>query len=111
MSAASSWTMSADAPPTKLVNSLSCTELTSTGTMCTWIDGCDLFHDETMLFIAFTVVGCHTYVAKLRFVTFCLDFPACAVEATRATHSMIAVQSPTDLRIEDPPFLGTSTSP
>jgi hypothetical protein len=79
--------------------------------MWTWIDGCDLFHDETIAFIAFTVVGCQTYVAKLRFVTFDLDFPACAVEARRATHSTIAVQSPMDLRIEDPPFFGTSTSP
>ena len=76
MSAASSWTMSADVPPTKLVRSLSWTELTSTGTMCTWIDGCVLFHESTIEFIAATVVGCHTYVAKLRLTTFDFAFPA-----------------------------------
>ena len=60
MSAASSWTMSAEVPPTNDVSSLSCTELTSTGTIETWIDGCVLFHDATMSFIAATVVGCQT---------------------------------------------------
>ena len=60
MSAASSWTMSAAVPPTKLVSSLSCTELTSTGTIETWIDGWLLFHDATISFIAFTVAGCQT---------------------------------------------------
>ena len=60
MSAASSWTMSAAVPPTKLVSSLSCTELTSTGTICTWIDACDLFQAATISFIAATVVGCQT---------------------------------------------------
>ena len=33
------------------------------------------------------------------------------VDSWNKTHSRIAVQSPTVLRIEDPPFLGTSTSP
>jgi hypothetical protein len=76
MSAASSWITSDAVPPTKLVSSLSCTEFTSTGTMCTWMLECVLFHESTMLFIALTVVGCQTYVAKLMFVTFCVALPA-----------------------------------
>ena len=60
MSAASSWTMSAELPPTNEVSSLSCTELTSTGTIETWIDGWLLFHEATIWFITATVVGCQT---------------------------------------------------
>ena len=60
MSAASSCTTSAAVPPTKLVNSLSCTELTSTGTIVAWMLLCVLFHESTMFFIAATVVGCQT---------------------------------------------------
>ncbi len=60
MSAASSWMTSAAVPPTKFVRSLSCTELTSTGTMETWIAGWLLFQDSTIAFVAATVVGCQT---------------------------------------------------
>ena len=60
MSAASSWMMSAAVPPTKFVSSLSWTELTSTGTIETWIAGWVLFQASTMLFVAATVVGCQT---------------------------------------------------
>ena len=60
MSAASSWIMSAAVPPTKLVSSLSWTELTSTGTISTWMPGWALFQDSTICLFAATVVGCHT---------------------------------------------------
>ena len=60
MSAASSWMMSAAVPPTKLVSSLSWTELTSTETISTWMLGWLLFQDSTMFLVAATVVGCQT---------------------------------------------------
>ena len=60
MSAASSWMTSAAVPPTKFVSSLSWTELTSTGTIDTWIPGWDLFQASTIDFVAATVVGCQT---------------------------------------------------
>src|SRR5262249_5940096 len=88
MSAASSWTMSAELPPTNEVRSLSWTELTSTGTIETWIDGCVLVHELTMPFIAATVVGCQTYVARVSLTTsFCVAGRACAAAAPRAAHS------------------------
>src|SRR4051812_532013 len=108
MSAASSWMMSAALPPTKLVSSLSWTELTSTGTTETWIDAWLLFHESTIAFIAFTVVGCHTYVAMVTLVTLDFDLPAVAAEAARATHSTSAVLSPRSFFIEVPPFVGSA---
>ena len=69
MSAASSWMMSDAVPPTKLVSSLSWTELTSTGTISTWIAGWALFQLSTMILFAATVVGCQTYVANVSLMT------------------------------------------
>src|SRR5215208_2695909 len=92
MSAASSWMTSAAVPPTKFVSSLSCTEFTSTGTISTWMSLWDEFHDSTMLFVAATVVGCHTYVANLSWTVSRL--PACAAVAASVVHSRITAPRP-----------------
>src|SRR3954468_7883309 len=106
MSAASSWMMSEADPPTKLVNSLSWTALTSTGTTDTWLAGWLLFHAAPMRFVPLTVVGCQTYVASLMSTTLRRLLPAWAAPAARATHSATAVQSPRIFFIEGPPFIG-----
>src|SRR6266568_3897547 len=104
MSAASSWTMSAAVPPTKLVSSLSWTELTSTGRICTWIPEWLAFHESTICFVAATVVGCHTYVANVRLTTLCFFGDANAAAATSAAHSTATAPSTRNLLIEVPPF-------
>ena len=44
-----------------------------------------MFHEATMLFIAATVVGCHTYVASVMFTTPLFELGrACAAVAPRA---------------------------
>src|SRR6266852_3172668 len=96
--------MSAAVPPTKFVSNLSCTELTSTGRICTWIAACDLFHESTIDCTAATVGGCQTYVANVRLTTLFFFGAAWAAEAASTPQSRSAAPTLRNLFIEIHPF-------